>query len=176
MLRRMAWVVGFVLLTSTALAVPAHADQTCPEVDEEPAGDTDKPKGSVATAMDGNFDSDGDGDFDGDPDGEGTITLTFLDQYKTEDGEQVADVAYVLDTTNVETPLHGTHIHAVGNFETIVIEFFNFEEDPDRSGVITISKCLAHDIFNQPEDFFADVHNEAFNGGAIRGGPLVNVG
>jgi hypothetical protein len=103
----------------------------------------------------------------GDPDGTGTLVLTFQSQ-----DTKTANVSYTLDTTNVAVPLEGAHIHKAppGNTGLSVVTLFGFTDQPDRSGTVTMSKCLAHDIFNQPGDFYVDVHNDQYpDQGAIRG-------
>lgn len=156
MLRRISCVVGLALLMAMLVAVPARG-AVCPELD--PLAREGNLK-QVGGNMDGGQVVDG-----GDSDGEGTVVLTFVDQDNKD-----AEVAYQVDTAGVATPI-GADIHqgSVGETGRSVVILFQNEPDPSRSGTVMMSKCLAHDIFNQPEDFYVDVHNEDFERGAIRG-------
>jgi hypothetical protein len=170
MCRRAFRILGLALLLVTAIAVPAEgavtSAVTCPEFS---VPDGEGAIRQVAANMDGQQVVSSTGTQGvGDPDGTGTVVLTLQSVYN-----QQADVAYQIDTTNVAVPLEGAHIHkgAAGQYSmNASVLLFGYTDQPYRSGVITISKCLAHDIFHRPADFYMDVHNQEYpDQGAIRG-------
>ena len=164
MIRRACYVLGFTLLLVTTFAIPARA-AVCPELDPS---FTDKVRDQVAATMDGHqvISSSGQPN-SGDLNGTGTVLLTFQSQ-----DTKIATVAYQVSTTDVAIPFEGAHIHKAlaGDNGLSVKDLFGFTNAPDRSGTVTMSKCLAHDIFNHPADYYIDIHNGEFpDQGAIRG-------
>lgn len=161
--RRVAYIPGFAVLCAIAFAVPARA-ATCPELQLSPDSNVKQ----VGAGLDGKQVVTSSGTTGaGDPDGTGTLVLTFLSQ-----DTKNANVSYQIDTTDVAVPLEGAHIHkaAPGKTGLAAVTIFGFTDQPDRSGTVTMSKCLAHDIFNQPADYYVDVHNDEYpDQGAIRG-------
>lgn len=105
----------------------------------------------------------------GDPDGNGTVVLLLLFY----DTNKLAHVSYQFDTNDIALPLEGAHIHkgkAGSTNNLIATSLFGFSDQADRSGEITMSKCLAHEIFHRPSDYYIDVHNtEYVDDGALRG-------
>jgi CHRD domain-containing protein len=165
MYHRVFNVLGIALLLTTTIAVPAEG-ATCPELDLSFPNSGGKVQ--VAANMNGQqVVSSSGAQGVGDPDGTGTVLLTL--QSVT---SKTADVAYQIDTTNIAVPLEGAHIHKAPPGETWVaaITLFGFSDQADRSGVVTMSKCLAHEIFHGPGDFYVDVHNQEYpDQGAVRG-------
>jgi hypothetical protein len=163
--------LGIALLLVPALAVPALAvpaeGATCFEF-----GGKDRPPGGeqVSANMTGQQVVSSNGTQGvGDPDGTGTVVLTLQ---SVSSGQ--ATVAYEIHTINIAVPLEGGHIHlgAAGTYSmNASVLLFGYTDQPYRSGTITMSKCLAHDIFIQtPTDFYVDVHNYEYpDYGAIRG-------
>jgi CHRD domain len=163
MRRRVFHVLGLALLLVTAIAVPAKG-ATCSEYYLS----LSDIKGQVAANMDGRQVVSSSGTLGvGDPDGTGTVVLTLQSVVN-----QNAEVAYQIGTNNIAIPLEGAHIHhaVAGQTGLNVVTLFGFTDQPDRSGVVMMSKCLAHDIFHNPTDFYVDVHNQVYpDQGAIRG-------
>jgi hypothetical protein len=159
-------ILGVALLLVTAIAVPAEGAATCPEFSFTDGNGAIR---QVSAYMNGQQVVSSTGAQGvGDPDGTGTLVLTLQSVYNQE-----ASVAYQIDTTNVAVPLEGAHIHKGPAGQTSLnasVLLFGYTDQPDRSGVVTISKCLAHDIFHRPTDFYVDVHNQEYpDQGAIRG-------
>jgi hypothetical protein len=153
------------VLSATVIAVPAESAE-CPEL-ELLAPDSGVRR-QVAANMNGQQVVSSSGELGvGDPDGTGTVLLTLQDV-----STKIAEVAFQLDTTNIAVPLEGAHIHKAPTGKTWVaaVTLFGFSGDADLSGVVTMSKCLAHDIFHRPGDFYVDVHNQEYpDQGALRG-------
>ena len=99
----------------------------------------------------------------GDPDGSGMAHVT-LNQ-----GQQ--EVCFNLSFENIATPTRA-HIHqgAAGVNGGIVVAFFDFVAPPPSQGCVgDVDKDLIKEIRQNPEDFYVNIHNEGFPGGAIRG-------
>jgi hypothetical protein len=164
MYRRVFHSLGLALLLVTTIAVPAES-ATCPELILSPDSGV---KNQVATNMDGQQVVSSSGVKGvGDPDGTGTVLLTLQTV-----SDKSAQVAFQIATTNVALPLEGAHIHKAPEGQTWVaaVTLFGFTDQSDRSGVVTMSKCLAHGIFHDPGSFYVDVHNQEYpDQGAIRG-------
>jgi hypothetical protein len=92
----------------------------------------------------------------GDPDGAGVATLTL-------DGDSDL-IAWVITVENIDLPAFSAHIHqaAAGVAGPIVISFgavfSGVTVDPDVDNVLA-----------NPSNFYVDIHNSFFPGGALRG-------
>jgi hypothetical protein len=158
------YVLGLGLLLSTVLAAGPARASTC---DEYFLGRGDLQPPQVAANMTGAQVVSSGQLGAGDPDGTGTVVLTFQDVVN-----KMVSVSYQVDTTNVAIPLEGAHIHraAPGQIGVSAAPLFGFTDQADRSGVIPMSKCMAHDLFHRPADFYVDVHNFEYpDAGAVRG-------
>ena len=98
----------------------------------------------------------------GDPDGRGSFTATI-------DGTQLC---FGITVTNIDTP-NAAHIHIgrpnqAGN---VVVPLTQPSAgDPGASsGCVTVTTALAAAILKNPSKYYANVHNAAFPGGAVRG-------
>ena len=97
----------------------------------------------------------------GDPDGTGTFSMTI------NPGQSA--ITYTLTVANIETAT-GAHIHEApkGSAGPIVVELI-----PPASGTssatITVSRELIDDIRKNPSNYYVNVHNATYPGGAIRG-------
>lgn len=164
MYRRAAYVLGLALLLATVVAVPARG-AVCEELQY---ADVAGPKGQVVANMDGMQVVDSSEEpGKGDPDGTGTVLLTLQSVVKKE-----AEVAYQVGTNNIALPLLGAHIHKAPAEERglSVKQLFGDADQPDQNGTVTMSKCLAHDIFHRPAGYYVDVHNYEYpDHGAVRG-------
>ena len=99
----------------------------------------------------------------GDPDGTGTARVT------VNVGQQ--RVCWDLTVANIATPTRA-HIHRAPPLVNggIVVDFFN-STPSSLSGCTTdpLSRDLLRDIIQNPQNYYVNVHNAAFPGGAIRG-------
>lgn len=97
----------------------------------------------------------------GDPDGTGIANIRINTRTRL--------LCYTLSARNIE-PATAAHIHEAppGVAGPVVVPL-----DPptsgNSSGCERISRELALDIVASPEDYYVNVHNEPFPGGAIRG-------
>jgi CHRD domain-containing protein len=166
MYRRVFNILGVATLVVTSIAVPAEG-ATCAELELSSPLDASV-KNQVVANMDGQQVVSSNGAQGvGDPDGAGTVVLTLQTVSK-----QSADIAFQIQTNNIALPLEGAHIHKAppGMTWVAAVTLFGFSDQSDRSGVVTVSKCLAHEIFHGPADFYVDVHNQEYpDQGAVRG-------
>jgi hypothetical protein len=100
----------------------------------------------------------------GDPDGSGFAVVTLNQSRGT--------ACFALAYRRIATPTRG-HIHngPAGSNGPIVVDFFN---DNTRRGPLAgclsgVSSDLIQDIRNNPDQYYFNVHNADFTGGAIRG-------
>jgi len=98
----------------------------------------------------------------GDPDGTGTASFTI--------NPGRGEVCFELTVADIE-PATAAHIHvgAVGVPGPIVVPL-----DPPTSGsssgcVTGVDRALAIDLIRNPEQYYVNVHNDVFPGGAVRG-------
>lgn len=98
----------------------------------------------------------------GDPDGSGTAHIT-LNQGQEE-------VCYEISVADIATPTRA-HIHSgvAGVNGGIVVAFFDFVDPPPLQGCVTADSELIKDIRQNPENYYVNVHNDDFPGGAVRG-------
>jgi hypothetical protein len=100
----------------------------------------------------------------GDPDGTGTASL----RLNYGQGEVCFEISY----SDISLPATAAHIHEapVGVPGPVVIPLFT---TPDADGFV--SDCVSADpeeikeIIQHPEEYYVNVHNAEFPGGAIRG-------
>lgn len=100
----------------------------------------------------------------GDPDGTGAATVSIAILSATE-----AEACWDLSYSGIETPT-AAHIHpgATGAVNPPVIDFGTVGPTSD-SGCLIIDPILANQIIAAPANFYVNVHNVAFPGGALRG-------
>jgi len=78
---------------------------------------------------------------------------------------------------NIALPLTGAHIHegAAGSPGSIVVPLIGAggpmapSPDPSFSGCVTVDNALAQSIWDNPQNYYFNVHNADFPAGAIRG-------
>lgn len=68
----------------------------------------------------------------------------------------------------------GAHIHEGATTEAgpVVVDFTSFIGNPQAGqvkGCVVVDSALAEDIFDNEGDYYVNIHNEAYPGGAIRG-------
>ncbi len=97
----------------------------------------------------------------GDPDGIGFATVT------VNPGQGV--LCYELSVSGI-APATAAHIHEapVGMVGPVVVGL-QPPTDGSSSGCVEVGRTLAKDILKNPADFYVNVHNAEFPGGALRG-------
>ncbi len=97
----------------------------------------------------------------GDPDGIGFATVT------VNPGQGV--LCYELSVSGI-APATAAHIHEapVGVAGPVVVGL-QPPTDGSSSGCIDVGRDLAKDILKNPADYYVNVHNAEFRGGALRG-------
>ena len=97
----------------------------------------------------------------GDPDGSGTANV------RVNPGQEC--LSYDLDVKDIE-PAKAAHIHeAPAGVAGPVVEELDAPTDGSSSGTNEVSREEAKDIVKNPEEYYVNVHNEEFPGGALRG-------
>lgn len=97
----------------------------------------------------------------GDTDGSGTAKIT-VDEGKSE-------VCWEITVQNIE-PATASHIHrARAGVAGPVIITLSPPTSGSSSGCTGVNKELAAELLNTPAEFYVNVHNEDFPGGAVRG-------
>ena len=101
----------------------------------------------------------------GDPDGSGTAKLTF--------NLGRGEVCWEITAQDITLPATAAHIHvgAVGTAppNNVVVPLSAPDASGFTSGCTTVGRVLAEDILENPENYYVNVHNSDFPGGAIRG-------
>ena len=107
----------------------------------------------------------------GDPDGRGTAEFTF----DTEQGT----VCYELEVEGISEPvepapgLGSAHIHFLATGGIAVDLEADFEPDKSdefkASGCVEVDSALLQDILENPDQFYVNIHNVEFPGGALSG-------
>ena len=97
----------------------------------------------------------------GDPDGTGTATVTLNPGQNR--------VCWEITVSNVAAPTRG-HIHnaPAGTNGGIVVDFFNSTPAP-LTGCVDDERATIIDIIQNPQNYYVNIHNADFPGGAIRG-------
>ena len=97
----------------------------------------------------------------GDPDGSGTANV------RVNPGQEC--LSYDLDVRGI-APAKAAHIHeAPAGKAGPVVEELEAPTDGSSSGTNSIDREEAKDIVKNPEEYYVNVHNEEFPGGALRG-------
>ena len=99
----------------------------------------------------------------GDPDGSGTAMLEL--------NPGAGQVCFELTVTNITLPATGAHIHAApaGVNGPIVVPLTAPDASGSSSGCVSADRDLIKAIIQNPENYYVNVHNVDFPGGAIRG-------
>src|SRR5260221_794343 len=97
----------------------------------------------------------------GDPDGGGKFTLTV--------NHGKGQVCYTLSVTRIDAPT-AAHIHkgAAGVAGPVVVPL-TAPTHGSSKGCATVAMDLAMDLIQNPANYYVNVHNAAFPGGAVRG-------
>jgi hypothetical protein len=101
----------------------------------------------------------------GDPAGSGMATIT------VNPGQE--EVCWEIKAAGIDLPATAAHIHvgAVGTAppNNVVVTLSAPDASGFSSGCTTVDRDLALEILKNPENYYVNVHNEAFPTGAIRG-------
>jgi hypothetical protein len=97
----------------------------------------------------------------GDPDGTGTATLRI--------NPGVGQLCYSLRVNGI-APATAAHVHEApaGSAGPVVVGL-QAPTGGSSNGCVTISRELALELIRTPEDYYVNVHNAEFPGGALRG-------
>lgn len=98
----------------------------------------------------------------GDPDGRGTAQIT------VNAGQN--RVCYKLSVSNIATAT-AAHIHEAPPTAAgpVVVALGAPNASGTSSGCVTVTRAVALEILKRPADYYVNVHNAAFPGGAVRG-------
>lgn len=97
----------------------------------------------------------------GDPDGSGTARITV--------NPGIGQLCYSLRVSNIETAT-GAHIHeAPEGVAGPVVQGLIPPATGTSSACISISREFAMELIRNPSDYYVNVHNAAYPGGAVRG-------
>jgi hypothetical protein len=97
----------------------------------------------------------------GDPDGRGTASLRI--------NPGLGQLCYTLSVSGI-APAAAAHIHeAPAGVNGGVVVHLNAPTSGSSSGCSDIGRELALEILRTPEDYYVNVHNGPFPGGALRG-------
>jgi len=98
-----------------------------------------------------------------DPDGSGTATITL--------NYGQSQVCWEITVSDITLPATAAHIHVapVGVPGPVVVPLSPPDESGFSSGCTTVDRGLIKDILQHPEDYYVNVHNADYPGGAVRG-------
>ena len=97
----------------------------------------------------------------GDPDGSGTANV------RVNPGQGC--ISYDVAVEGIE-PAKAAHIHeAPAGTAGPVVEELEAPTDGTSSGTVAVDRDEAKDILKTPENYYVNVHNEPYPGGAVRG-------
>ena len=97
----------------------------------------------------------------GDADGSGSASITV--------NPGLGQICYTLHVSNIVTAT-AAHIHeAPAGTAGGVVVGLDAPSDGSSSGCKSVSRQLAKDIIKNPSDYYVNVHNADFPGGAVRG-------
>lgn len=142
-----------ILLTITILALAVYAFILPQQVVSKPLGG--RPLTAILTGAEEVN--------PGDPDGSGLADLTL--------NSGLGRVCYEIQVEDIDIPTRA-HIHSApaGMNGPIVVAFFDFVNPPPLAGCVEgIERDLLKDIRKNPQNYYVNVHNADFPGGAIRG-------
>jgi hypothetical protein len=102
----------------------------------------------------------------GDADGSGQAELTLTQKKGKKKGKVCSDITY----SGIDTAFAG-HIHEGGPTTDgpIVVPLFETSTPSPVNECVKAKRGLVKKIAKNPADFYVNLHNEAFPGGAIRG-------
>jgi hypothetical protein len=98
----------------------------------------------------------------GDPDGSGTANV------RVNPGQGC--ISYDVAVTGI-APATAAHIHEApaGSAGPVVVGLDELPTDGTSSGTVVVERDKAKEILKTPEDYYVNVHNLEYPGGAVRG-------
>ena len=153
--RRLFAALLFAALAALALAGPASAAKI---------GGADQGGRPFSTVLTGEAEVTNEGvPNQGDLDGTGSATIT------VNPGQ--GEVCYELSVEDITLPAIGAHIHegVAGENGPIVVELVPPDANGVSSGCTQVSRELALEIIQDPENYYVNVHTSDFPAGALRG-------
>lgn len=98
----------------------------------------------------------------GDPDGAGGVFVAL--------GTKTGSFCYFADTTNITTPVTSVRLNrgTRGQAGQMVAQVHGASNDPDTSGCFNFSRELVRDISKYRSNYYLEIQNEEFPGGALR--------
>jgi hypothetical protein len=99
----------------------------------------------------------------GDPDGSGTATVTL--------NPGQGEVCWEIQVTGITLPASAAHIHdaPVGEPGPVVVGLSGPDASGFASGCTSADREQILDIILHPEEYYVNVHNSDYPGGALRG-------
>ena len=98
----------------------------------------------------------------GDPDGSGTASL------RLNPGQE--EICFDVRVSNIQLPATGAHIHrAPAGVAGPVVVPLPSPTSETTTGCVDVDRALVREIIRNPEQFYVNIHNAAFPGGAVRG-------
>jgi hypothetical protein len=99
----------------------------------------------------------------GDPDGFGTARLP--------NNSSTGTICWNINTELIDVPLTASLIHAgaAGQEGVVVLQLFGEVNNPDPSGCRSADPQLLRDLNQNSREFYLEISNFSFSGGAIRG-------
>jgi hypothetical protein len=99
----------------------------------------------------------------GDLDGTGTAALTL--------NRGTGEVCWSISVSDIALPATAAHIHEapVGDPGDVVVTLSAPDADGTAAGCTTVDRELVKDIAKNPTEYYVNVHNADFPGGALRG-------
>jgi hypothetical protein len=141
----------FLIATSLAIAAVMLGSLTLGNANEEAQG---RP---FTVAMSGGEEAPGPGD----PDGTGVATFTM--------NPGLGEIQFTLRVENIG-PATAAHIHrAPAGVPGPIVVPLTAPTSGSSSGTVTASRELILEILKNPSQFYVNVHNAEFPGGAVRG-------
>jgi hypothetical protein len=97
----------------------------------------------------------------GDPNGSGTANLNLIPKRER--------ICYQITVSNIE-PATMAHIHKGTSTQAgMIVKTLKAPTDGDSQGCVRSSRKLIMNIKNNPSGYYVNVHNDEFEGGAVRG-------
>ena len=99
----------------------------------------------------------------GDPDGTGTATIMLF--------PSSSEVCWEIEVSGITLPASAAHIHEApaGSPGGVVVTLSAPDESGSASGCTSVDREQIVDILQDPDEYYVNVHNSDYPGGALRG-------